>query len=396
MILLSHPTGNANVRNALLAFEQAGKLRTFSTALAFPECFRAGVSRHYPIPWDRIRLQPWREVARLGGARLGWRVSWASVDAIYHALDRKGAQLLSKDPAFSAVYTYEDGALATLRKAQKRGLPGIYELPIAYGPWAKERLLISAKKRPDWTFSLGGLADSAEKLQRKRDELAAASVVICPSKFVRDSLPDDLIRNKPVFEIPYGADAPLADLEDESRDANSDSLKVLFVGSMSQRKGLADVLDAFKRLGRRDVQLHILGSPLASINFYRKEYPDFVYHPPCTRDSVLKLMRTCDVFMLPSLIEGRALVQLEALACGLPLVVTANAGGEDLIVEGETGFLVEPESPDALIDRIRFFAEHRKRIPAMRKAAITMAKKHSWEGYRSKLITALRPIIDAS
>lgn len=391
MILLSHPTGNANVRHALLAFEDAGLLQMFSTALAFPDCIRAGGYRHFPIPWSRIRLQPWREAVRLAGARFGSIPEWASVDAIYGALDRKGANLVGHCPALTGVYTYEDGALATLKAARKRGLAGIYELPIAYGPWARERLLVSAEKRPDWAFTLEGLSDSSEKFDRKRAELEAADLVVCPSSFVRGSLPDRLIQNKQVFEIPYGADAPSVGAE--SRGASSDPLQVLFVGSMSQRKGLADVLEAFRRLGRDDVRLHVLGSALAPMDFYRKAYPNFTYHPPCARESVLKLMRKCDVFILPSIVEGRALVQLEALAAGLPLIVTENAGGSDLVVEGETGFLVEPENPDGLIERICYCADHREALTKMRTAALEMAERHSWKQYRLALLEALRPYL---
>lgn len=391
MILLSHPTGNANVRNALLAFEEAGLLQMFSTALAFPDCIQAGGYRHFPIPWGRIRLQPSREAVRLAGARFGIAPGWASVDAIYHALDRKGANLVGRCPALTGVYTYEDGALATLKAARKRGVAGIYELPIAYGPWARERLLVSAKKRPDWAFTLEGLSDSSEKFDRKRSELEAADLVVCPSRFVRGSLPDRLIQNKHVFEIPYGAEAP--SMVAESRSPPSGPLQVLFVGSMSQRKGLADVLEAFRCLSRNDVRLHVLGSALAPMDFYRKAYPNFTYHPPCARDSVLKLMRKCDVFILPSIVEGRALVQLEALAAGLPLIVTENAGGADLVVEGETGFLVEPEDPDGLIERICYCADNREILSKMRASALAMAERHSWKQYRMALLDAIQPFL---
>ena len=56
--------------------------------------------------------------------------------------------------------------------------------------------------------------------------------------------------------------------------------------------------------------------------------------------------------MLPSIVEGRALVQQEALSCGLPIIVTPNAGGEDLVEEGITGHLVPIRSPEKIAEAI--------------------------------------------
>ena len=60
---------------------------------------------------------------------------------------------------------------------------------------------------------------------------------------------------------------------------------------------------------------------------------------------VREIMKEHDALILPSIIEGRALVQQEALSCGLPIIVTPNAGGEDLIEKGITGYIVPIRSP---------------------------------------------------
>ena len=147
-------------------------------------------------------------------------------------------------------------------------------------------------------------------------------------------------------------------------------LRILFAGSLSQRKGLADLFTAVKALNTRHLELHVLGSPLAPMAFYRRNAPDFVYHPTCARPEVMELMRRCDVFCLPSILEGRALVQLEALGCGLPLIVTPNAGGEDLVQEGRTGFLVPIRNPQAVAAKLQWFLDHRAELPSMRSACL--------------------------
>jgi glycosyltransferase involved in cell wall biosynthesis len=104
-------------------------------------------------------------------------------------------------------------------------------------------------------------------------------------------------------------------------------------------------------------------------------------------------MRSCDVFMLPSIVEGRALVQQEAMACGLPLIVTKNAGADDLIADGETGFLVPIRSPEALAEKISWCAANRDRICGMGIAAQRRAAELTWRGYGDAVVAVIRSLI---
>jgi glycosyltransferase involved in cell wall biosynthesis len=101
---------------------------------------------------------------------------------------------------------------------------------------------------------------------------------------------------------------------------------------------------------------------------------------------VLALMRTCDVLALPAVVEGRALVQQEALASGLPLLVTMNAGGADLVDEGRTGFLVPIRSPEALAQQLAWFADHRASLAEMRRAAKAKAAATGWARYEARIL----------
>ena len=152
---------------------------------------------------------------------------------------------------------------------------------------------------------------------------------------------------------------------------------------------------AIKLLNRADVQLVILGSPIAPLDFYRREFAHFDYQPPRPHQEVLELMQKCDLLVLPSIVEGRALVQQEAMACGLPLIVTPNAGGDDLIEEGRTGFLVPIRSPEAIAARIGWFADNREALPAMREAAQRKAAGYTWEKYGARVCAAVRHVLSA-
>jgi glycosyltransferase involved in cell wall biosynthesis len=155
---------------------------------------------------------------------------------------------------------------------------------------------------------------------------------------------------------------------------------------MTQRKGLADLFAAMRLLGRNDVELVVLGALNAPMAFYRSQYEPFRYEGTRPHADVLEIMRSCDVLALPALVEGRALVQQEALACGLPLIVTPNTGGDDLIEEGRTGFVVPIRSPEAIADRIAWFADHRSDLPEMRRLAMRKAADTGWQHYESQVL----------
>ena len=174
-----------------------------------------------------------------------------------------------------------------------------------------------------------------------------------------------------------------------ARGATTPRLKVLFVGSMTQRKGLADLFSAMKLLNRPDVELIVLGAPLLPLEFYQREYPDFVYEPVRPNSEVRQLMLECDVLVLPSIVEGRAMVQMEALSCGLPIIVTPNAGAEDLVEEQRTGFLVPIRAPEKLAETIGWIADHKEWVDEVRPAVLERARRSGWGKYTSKILAAI-------
>lgn len=404
MLLVTHPTGNQNVRWLLSALQAAGLLTEFVTTLAIDP--RAGwlrlvprslqrelLRRSYPtVPLSRVRMHPWREIARLASGRCGRGALGAAVaiDAIYRDLDASVARRISSrrlPTDVRGVYAYEDGAVACFRTAETRGLKRIYELPIAY--WGTSHTLLEqeAERLPGWRATLGAFEGGEEKATRKEAELRLAEMVVCPSRFVIDSLPG-WARGKTVVLAPFGS--PEAALKSESaRDGRSRPLRVLFVGSLSQRKGLGDLFAAMKRLQRSDVELVVMGSLVAPLPFYRRELPDFIYEPPRAHGEVLALMQSCDVLVLPSIVEGRALVLQEAMSQGVPLVITANTGGADLIEQGRTGFLVPIRDPAAIARALDWMADHREETAAMGRLAKAKAATYTWSEYGKTIADAI-------
>ncbi|PZR73904.1 MAG: group 1 glycosyl transferase [Chthoniobacterales bacterium] len=406
MILVTHPFGNANVRAVLGALDRASLLAKFVTSVGWsdsspllnmlPTRLRAQMGRRaYDLPHYKIKTHPVRGMVRLLAEKFRQRSllrheqGWASIDQVWRQLDRFAAGYLRKNHErlkVRGVYAYEDCAEQTFKAARQLGLRRIYDLPIAYWETAQRLLQKEATRYPEWEPTLGGTRDSEEKLARKTRELELADLVICPSAFVLDSLPEKTRLSKPCVVAPFGS--PQSDRSYRSHETTG-KLRFLFAGALTQRKGLADLFAAMRLVGSKEAELVVMGSLILPMPFYRSQFENFVYEPPRAHVAVLQLMRSCDVLVLPSIVEGRALVQQEAMSCGLPLIVTRNAGGEDLIVEGETGFLVPVGAPAALAEKIAWFVQNRAQLPAMGSAARLKAAELTWLAYGDKILHAI-------
>jgi glycosyltransferase involved in cell wall biosynthesis len=77
-------------------------------------------------------------------------------------------------------------------------------------------------------------------------------------------------------------------------------------------------------------------------SFYKSHCPNAVFLMHLSRDEVLNQMRASDVFLFPTYAEGRALVVLEALSSCLPVITTNNAGFDDININNNFGYIVEP------------------------------------------------------
>jgi glycosyltransferase involved in cell wall biosynthesis len=405
-LLFSHPTGNAFARTALVCMHEAGILKEFHTTIAsYPgnvwdvlgksEWGREFKRRTFDRRLQPLTVQhPFRELGRMLASRLKFHrlsrheTGCFCIDAIYRSVDGMAARRLRESPqAFTDVYAFEDGALETFRAAKELDIRRFYDLPIAYWETAQRLLHEEAKRLPAWEPTLGGTRDSAAKLSRKAEEMELAEAVICPSQFVANSLPEYVRTKKQIIVAPFGSprSSPIKDFVPSA----GRKLRVLFAGSMSQRKGLGDLFEAVRLLNRSDVELVIMGAPQVPMEFYRREFNEFVYEPGRPHGQVLELMRSCDVFCLPSIVEGRALVMQEAMSQGLPLIITPNTGGEDLIHEGTTGFLVPIRRPDQIAVKIAWFADNRSALPEMSRAAQVKADQLTWEVYGQTIVKAI-------
>lgn len=215
---------------------------------------------------------------------------------------------------------------------------------------------------------------------------------LAPSMFVKKSLLYCGIDENKIELVPYGVDVKKFNIDKKIIDKNK--LKLIYVGQVSYRKGMHHLLEVVSLL--EDVQLTICGGYEVDSDLYCKysKYKNIIFEGFVTRDILKSKYQEADVFVLASLGEGLALVGLEALACGLPLICTENSGVNDLINNYENGIVIPASNQKALKDAIKWFEENRGYLPKMKQKAREVSIKYSWEIYHKNVAMSIRDILE--
>lgn len=405
-IIFSHPTGNANVRAALSGLKKAGILSVFHTSIAVfsgNKLFRISQNklfselkrRSFALELRRVTIcHPFTEAGRLMVTRLKLRRLFQkenaifSIDAVYRNLDHAVARSIRNSLEADILYSYEDGAYESFVKAKQFKIKCFYDLPIGY--WRSARRIMEEErlKRPDWASTLIGFNDSAQKLQRKENELSLADQIIVASSFTKRTLDEYPGKLAPVTVIPYGF--PKVADHRTWQNLNGRPLKLLFVGSLSQRKGIANVFEVVKTLGDR-VLLTIVGKkPVDDCIPLNQSLTLHHWIPSLPHAEILKLMQANDVLVFPSLFEGFGLVITEAMSQGTPVITTDRTAGADLIDHGVNGWLVQAGSTESLLICIEKLINDTSQVERAGKAAMETASKRPWTDYSFELSSFIR------
>ncbi|HEY1007821.1 MAG TPA: glycosyltransferase family 4 protein [Sphingobacteriaceae bacterium] len=403
--MMYHPTGNANVRAAALGLVRAGLLEEFHTSIAtfqsgnFDFLGRIGLAeltrrRFHPLLKDRTFTHPWPEAGRLLAQKAGLgsltrhESGPLSTDAVYRSLDTRMARIVGgAAPRLDAVYAYEDGALLSFLASKHHGLRCIYDLPIGY--WRSARQLLQAEKErwPDWAPTLIGFQDSQEKLARKDQELKLADHIMVASRFTAATLEAYPGSTGPVTVIPYGFPPVPACRNYDTPTGRP--LRLLFVGALSQRKGIADLFAAAAAFGRH-VQLTVIGHRVTSeCPALDRALAGHKWIPSLPHEGILQQMKAHDVLVFPSLFEGFGLVITEAMSQGTPVITTERTAGPDLIRHGENGWLIRAGSTPDLVKIIEEILGNPGVTEAVGMQAMETARKRPWERYGQELARAV-------
>ncbi len=403
-VLVHHPGSNHLAYNLVGGLQREGYDAVFETGFFFDPAGRLArlVAR---LPADlrtraerelrrrsnalvdpaRVHAWPWAELgyvaaARAGvsGERLARVIGWRN-----EIMDRRVARTLRREPA-RVVIGHDGSALHAARAGRRSGALTILNQVIGHLEHGLELGREEALLAPQFAESM---PDSPRWIvERHRAELAETDAVIVPSDYVRDTLTARGVPSSKIAIIPYGVDVERFRPPPAPRPRAR--LRLLFVGHLSQRKGIGYLLEAARRLkGLPGFELVLVGRKVGADAAFAPHADLFRHVSHVPFHEVHALFQDADLFVYPSLHEGSAFVTYEALASGLPVITTPNAGS--VVRDGIEGYVVPIRDVDALVERI----ERLHRDPALRQAmgeaARARALDFTWAHYRRRVAARL-------
>ncbi len=346
--------------------------------------------RQERLPDDRIDTFPYLQAPYMGlpgRDRLGRAVvrEWEWLSKL--CFDRHVARCLPECDVFVGL---SGSALRSGRRALRRGARYVCDRGSTHIR-AQDKLLREEHER--WGLHFDGI--DPRVIEQEEAEYAEAARITVPSSFNIRSFIDEGIPEAKLRRLPYGVDlsrfGPTGRPTDEGFD-------VLFVGSMSLRKGLPYLLKAYEGLQHPRKSLTFAGSvspELIGLMKARGLWPDDVRvlgHVPQSRLS--DLMSRSHVMVLPSIEEGLALVQAQAMACGCVVLASRHTGAEDLFTDGEEGFIVPVRCVDALLQRLQQLADDPTLRGAMSARAMQRVRSTGgWHAYGEQAMAIYRELL---
>jgi len=281
-------------------------------------------------------------------------------------------------------YGMSGECLEQLDAARKQGLRTAVEQIIAPRMVVDRLVSDEVARHPEWAESLGPDPWASEFAARERAEWDVADIIICPSAFVRDGVGAVGGPVERCVIVPYGVDAPAA--VPGQRAPHSGPLRVLTVGAVGLRKGSPYVLEAARRLAGL-AEFRMVGPAVLPRAIAEQLRRSLDLAGPTPRAEIARHYAWADVFFLPSVCEGSATVVYEALAAGLPVVTTPNAGS--VVRDGVDGFICSAGDTDAMYARLETLARDSELRRAMGEEARKSAAAHDLDAYGRRLLAAL-------
>lgn len=223
--------------------------------------------------------------------------------------------------------------------------------------------------------------------QQMLKEIAMADRLLVASNFLKRSYAEKGFPAGSIDVLPYGVNLVRFGRSNAVREG-MDRFRVICVAGINVRKGIVDLLEAWKILNLPDGELLLVGRVSPEMLSVMREYEGSFRHIPFVPNTELKgYLQASTVFVLPSLEDGFGLVCAEAMACGLPVIATMNTGAAELIEENVTGHVVPIRSPEIIAEKLEALYRDQDRARSMGNAAADKVESlYGWDGYTSKLI----------
>lgn len=390
-----------------------GRWHAFDLARELHECghlhklitnYPKWIVKKWGIPSEKTISLPltfWivKMIYKLGGEALMMRCQWW----VHQWFANRAARYIAGS---ECIHTWSQWSEPTLEEARKKNIPTVLERSSAH-ILEQSNLLDLEHKRLGLKWAK--THPKIEQMEIREYELCDSVAV--PSLFVERTFRERHFPSYKIFRNCLGVDLTCFKPPMKSPDAPSEiGLNVVYAGSLSVRKGINDLLEGFELAALPGSTLTLLGGETPELKCLLRQQPRKIkVLGHLHQKDLVNHYQQSHCFVLASIEEGMAMVQMQALACGLPLICTTNTGGEDLlklsgnrgeqlelgVIEFPAGFLIPIHSPKAIGYCLRKLASQRQLWLSMRDEAIKLAAKQlSWENYAQRAMQHYELLIE--
>jgi glycosyltransferase involved in cell wall biosynthesis len=312
------------------------------------------------------------------------------------ALDRRAARHIRRHGC-DIFHSWTTECLHSLEEAKRVGAKTIVERPAPH-PATAWRLLREEYERwgvplprDDGNRWLAGIDWAHRDAVIAPMEFSLADLVVVQSDFGVRSFIEQGFPPRKLVLLPRAVDLKQFPPTAIPKD---DPFRVLYVGEVCLRKGFLDLLHAWTGLALPGGELWVVGAVHEEIVPFLTTCRDdpsirFFGH---VREGADRYFPLSTVFVLPSITEGSAKTPYEAMAAGLPVITTLNAGS--VVRDGVDGFIVPIRDPDAIKERLLLLYENREMGRAMGKSGRDRVAMFSWETYENRLISIYTDLME--
>jgi glycosyltransferase involved in cell wall biosynthesis len=220
---------------------------------------------------------------------------------------------------------------------------------------------------------------------KELEEYRRSDYISVPSKFVKEAFLNKGFPEEKLIQAPLGVDTQAF----RPIPKNDNKFRRICVG-ISVIKGIHYILQAINELKIKDLEVWLIGRVSDEIRCFLKKYSgNFKYLGGIPQRELYKYYSQGSVSILFSLEDGFGMVVLEAMACGLPVICSTNAGAKDAITEGIDGFIVPIRDTETLKEKITYLYQHPHICQEMgQQARLKVVSNLTWEDYGARISTA--------
>ena len=302
-------------------------------------------------------------------------------------IDSGGARLSRKSKVF---WGWSGCSLKGLKTAKGDGKPAILERGSTHCSWNIEKVSAEYKRLG---LPQSEIASPAE-IDYDLEEYQIADRICIPSRFVFNTFLEKGIPEDRLFINPYGVDFDFWSAGGNCKEREKAPFTFLWVAALMPRKGIAVLLDAWRKANLKDARLLLVGGISKSIKHLLKNLPqNITLIPFMDHLGVRKLMGESHVYVLPSFEEGMARSVLEAGAAGLPVLITEETGATDIFQDGRDGWVVPSGDSDHLEQLLTQIHKCPDLARNMGLSAQNSVRPYTWRAYGDRAARFLKEIL---